>query len=86
MLYVLVLNLEILRYKIKGNLPENPVTQNAQFESFCRGNKPFKIYICVFICFSTKAVHFEVVDSFMNGFSKSSYKTSEISRKKIYDT
>ena len=41
------------------------------------------IFVFLFVCLL--AVHFEVVDylstdSFMNGFSKSSYKTCEMSR------
>ncbi|XP_055920727.1 uncharacterized protein LOC129952226 [Eupeodes corollae] len=63
-----------LMTQIMGNLPADRVTPNRPFlisgVDFCgplwvhfkiRGKKPHKVYLAVFCCFSTKAVHLEIV-------------------------
>lgn len=63
------------RYPMMGDLPTHRVTQLKPFEALGvdyggpfhitphkgRGYKSLKAYLCLFICFSTKAVHLEAV-------------------------
>ena len=72
-----------------GNLPSTRVNASDIFShvgidfagpirvraSSGRGHKSFKGYVCVFICFVTKAIHLEVVSgldtrSFLNAFKR----------------
>lgn len=72
-----------------GNLPRSRVTPSLPFmicgvdyagpytikDSKLRNKKLIKAYICIFICFSTKAVHIEVVsdlsaEGFLNAFKR----------------
>lgn len=63
--------------ELMGNLPSFRVTPAHPFE-FCgvdyagpmlsrtkrsRGYKSFKVYVCLFICLTTKAIHLELVDN-----------------------
>ena len=74
---------------IMGNLPETRVTPSRLFyncgldyagpieikASNIRNAKRIKAYLCIFICFATKAIHIEVVsdlstDAFLNCFKR----------------
>ena len=63
-----------LQEQVMGNLPRNRITPSRPFSNcgvdFCgpintylriRGKAPYKTYVAIFICFSSKAVHLEAV-------------------------
>lgn len=79
---------KIYKY-IQGNLPRDRITPSRPFTncgvdfggpfeikvSKSRGHKRIKAYLCVFVCFATKAVHLEAVsdltsESFLNCFKR----------------
>ena len=63
-----------------GNLPADRVTPFRPFSFVAvdfagpvmihfklRGKRPIKSYICIFVCFSTKAIHIEVCSDLSTG-------------------
>ncbi|XP_055906004.1 uncharacterized protein LOC129941403 [Eupeodes corollae] len=72
--YMCYRNKPVLAQQIMGNLPCERVTPSRPFSitglDYCgplyvshriRGRAPYKTYLAIFVCFSTKAVHLELV-------------------------